>query len=586
MSTDRTMNTSSKWLPAAQIALIYAAVGSIWVLVSDQVLASFVSDAVLLTRLQTVKGWFYIVSTALVLFWLIWRQLASLQEANSEIVEILKAIPDLLFELDESGRYLNIWARDERLLAEQKTVLLGNLVKDILPETESIQVYKALSIAGKTGLSHGQVIHLKLPDGEHWFELSTSLKMSNDGSKHFIMLSRDITERIKTERQLRRAEKMDALGKLSGGIAHDYNNMLGVIIGYSDLLKMALGDQPKLQKYVHEIHHAGERGAKLTKKLLAISRQRIFNSDYSNINILLQDMRNVLEKTLTVRVNLVLDLATGLWTVWLDDGGFEDAILNMSINAMHAIEGNGELTIQTSNRTLTQIDALPLDITPGDYVLCSIVDTGCGMTQAIIEKIFEPFFSTKGEAGTGLGLSQVYDFMESSGGSIKVYSNPGKGTRITLYFPRKERSTRKDSSARDCLAAELNGTETILVVDDESSLLALCCDMLSEYGFNVIPADNAKMALDILEHTPVNLLISDIVMPEMDGYQLAAIVNQKYPKLKIQLTSGFADDSNMNTVNANLQKNLLVKPYSSHALLKRIRELLDENINETELYCI
>lgn len=389
----------------------------------------------------------------------------------------------------------------------------------------------------------------------------------------------DITSRKQAEEQSRRSQKMDALGKLTGGIAHDYNNMLGIIVGYADLLESALGDQPKLAKYAQNIIHAGERGSKLTKKLLIFSKRKISTDDKTDINSILLNEQHMLEKTLTVRINLVLTLADDLWSVWLDDSELEDAILNMSINAMHAIEGNGQLKIETSNQTINKLDAQLLGLASGEYVLLRITDTGQGMDVATKEKIFDPFFSTKGENGTGLGLSQVYGFVERSKGAINVYSEPGRGTRLALYFPRHDESSCREKPVEEdvTLDTDYRGTETILVVDDEPEMLSLSYEILAPYGFNVILAESAQQALEILKHETVDLLLSDIIMPEMDGYQLVAIVSEKYPEIKIQLSSGFADINHADLVDEGLQQNLLSKPFNSIALLQRIKLLLGNN---------
>lgn len=501
----------------------------------------------------------------------------ALQEANAEFTAILKAIPDLLFELDEDGRYLNIWAGNEQLLIQQKTLLLGKLVKDVLPETAATEVHKSLSIAREKGVSQGQIIHLELPDGEHWFELSTSLKSSNDKLKHFIMLSREITERVNTEQALMRTQKMDALGKLTGGIAHDYNNMLGVVIGYTELLKDELRNQPKLLNYIQQIQHAGERSAKLTQRLLAFSRQKISDAEHLNINMLLQGEQHMLEKILTARIRLTLNLAENLWPVWIDASDMEDAILNMSINAMHAIEDHGKLTIQTLNQTVDQNEARALDLTPGDYVLLSITDTGRGMSLATTEKIFEPFFSTKGDKGTGLGLSQVYGFVHSSDGAINVSSKPNQGTQFSLYFPRYQGSVTENQSTEEKSTITFSANQSILIVDDEPVLLKLTSEMLGHNNFKLFTAESAKKALEILEHETIDLLISDVIMPEMDGYELAAIVKDKYPKVKIQLASGYTDERNRKFIDKELQKRLLAKPFSTQSLLQRVDELINEN---------
>jgi len=388
----------------------------------------------------------------------------------------------------------------------------------------------------------------------------------------------DITLKRQAEDQSSRAQKMNALGKLTGGIAHDYNNLLGIIMGYAELLEAALSDQPKLAKYVSSILHASERGSRLTAKLMDFSRHKVSTANITDINSLLLNDQHMLEKTLTARISLELKLAENLWTVWLDGGELEDAILNMNINAMHAIEGNGKLIIETSNKVLDKHESQALGLMSGNYVLLSITDTGHGMDAETKEKIFDPFFSTKDKKGTGLGLSQVYGFIERSKGAINIFSEQGHGARFELYFPRHHEPGYKEKPVEKniTLDAEYIGTETILVVDDEPEILSLIYELLTTHGFNIILADNAKKALEILEHEKVDLLLSDIIMPEMDGYQLAAIVNEKYPEIIIQLLSGFAYDKHANLVNNNLQNNLLPKPFNSLVLLQRIKLLLNK----------
>ena len=406
---------------------------------------------------------------------------------------------------------------------------------------------------------------------------NTPLKDEDGNIIGVVSTVQDITERESREEQLRRTQKMDALGKLTGGIAHDYNNMLGIILGYVEMLGEEINQQPKLQEYVDEIRHAGERGAELTKRLLNFSRYQIGKADALNLNNLLCDSQQMLEKTLTARIKVVMDLADDLWTTWLDKGDMEDVIINMSINAMHAIDGHGDLTFHTENISLDERDVEYLKLIPGDYVLLSISDTGRGMDEVTKEKLFDPFYSTKGDGGTGLGLSQVYGFVERSRGAIKVSSQLCKGSRFTLYFPRYQTSKSTINSEAKRQLTDYSGSETILVVDDEPVLVKLASQILSRYGYQVIAADSAKQALALLETNPVDLIVSDIIMPEMDGYQLSAIVRKKYPDIKIQLASGFSDERNVNMVDEKLQKDILYKPYKAEDLLKKIREVLDRS---------
>ena len=418
---------------------------------------------------------------------------------------------------------------------------------------------------------------IQKPDGEIRWIKARAYPIYDDIGKiaRIAGIAEDITEYKHQEEQLRRSKKMDALGKLTGGIAHDYNNMLGVILGYAELLSDKLNDQPKLARYVKEIQYAGERNKVLTKRLLSISKHKIIDAESVNINTLLKSQQQLLEKTLTARIKLIYELNNNLWPVYLDKGDLEDAIINMSINAMHAINGNGTLTIQTNNAQINSIDARLLQLEPGDFVTLSITDNGSGMDKESREKVFDPFYTTKGELGTGLGLSQVYGFVERSHGSIKIYSELGHGTQFVLYFPRHDahKSNTEDHEQKDH-NVNFQGREKILIVDDESSLRDLATEILGKHGYTVTCAESGEQALNILENEAFDLMISDVIMPGMDGHKLAAIVRKKYPSIKIQLASGFSDERENIQIDETLKQNMLHKPYTSTALLENIHSLL------------
>ena len=501
-------------------------------------------------------------------------------ESRRDLQAVMDNSPSIIYIKDTDGRFTFVNRQFEKTFHIHLKDIIGKSLHDIF----------STDIANEMKKNDEDVIHreyaleseevAKHDDGLHTYS-SIKFPLFNDKGKVYAVcgISSDITHHKKREEQLRQSQKMDALGKLTGGVAHDFNNILGIILGYADLMEIGLDGQPELTDYAQKIYSAGERGTKITHKLLAFSRQKSLDIERLDLNQLLQNEQHILEKALTVRIKLVLQLADDLWSVRLDKGEIEDAVLNMAINAMHAMEKGGTLTVRTANEHLDEEDARHLGVNSGDYVLFSISDTGCGMDHATKEKIFEPFFSTKGESGTGLGLSQVYGFIERSGGTIQVYSELGHGARFVLYIPRANGSDSDDKSEsanNNENLMGLNGKETILVVDDEPALVEINSKILSSHGYNILTAGSGKQALALLEHEAINLMLSDVIMPEMDGYQLAAIVQEKYPSVKIQMVSGFSDDRSIDMADNELHENLLNKPVISQTLLQRIRKLLDK----------
>ena len=387
-------------------------------------------------------------------------------------------------------------------------------------------------------------------------------------------LVEDITQKRQQEEQVRRSQKLDALGKLTGGIAHDFNNMLSVILGFAGILQSNEKNPNKL-KQIKEIYHAAERSADLTRKLLAFSTKTHAKPEQVDINAVLLAGKDMLHKTLTARIYLDMQLGKDLWPVWIDAGELEAAIRNISINAMHAMEKGGEYTISTSNVEIGALESKNYGIKCGQYVLLSFTDNGTGMDKAIQSQIFEPFFTTKGDKGTGLGLSQVYGMARKAGGTVKVYSEPGEGSRFLLYLPKYIPTATITDSLKKIKTVELTGNETILVVDDERAVKILTESILREKGYNVISADNGEDALRILKEIPVDLLISDIIMPKMDGYELTRRACALYPKLKILLVSGFDEKRRSNPELSKPTGIYLQKPFNPKNLLEYVRKTLD-----------
>jgi PAS domain S-box-containing protein len=404
--------------------------------------------------------------------------------------------------------------------------------------------------------------------------------ISDDGTVIGVTsLTQDTTERDQKEELLRRSQKMDALGLLTSGIAHDQNNMLGIITGYSDLLSLNLRDQPKLLNYVSQIQQASNRSALLIKKLLAFSKNKSIASSKLNINNFLLEQRDMLQKTITVEIKLAFKLAENIWSVWLDKNDLADAIINLIINAMHAMNNKTlmpHITVSSENVTLDNLAAKDKGISVGDYVMLSISDNGCGIDSKIKDKIFDPFFSTKGDKGSGLGLSQVLTFVSNSNGSVFLKSQPDQGTVFSFYFPRYQKEDNKIEAINENKKTSGEGSESILVVDDEEGLRELANEFLSMVGYTVYCAEGHMEALKILKHQKIDLMLSDVVMPEMNGYQLASIVRQEYPSVKIQLVSGHVDSTSITVIDKDLHKNLIQKPYNYYVLKNKIRALLND----------
>jgi PAS domain S-box-containing protein len=508
----------------------------------------------------------------------------ALQRSHEELQSILNSTSEGIYGINHDGNctFCNRAAL-EMLCYKKEDDLIGNNAHTLFHYKHANgSHYPQSECPVNQALQHGEGAHRV---SEHFWRADGSkfpveyrsqpLKRNGQVIGAVVTFS-DITEIHIAEETLRRTQKMDALGKLTGGIAHDFNNMLGVILGFGELLEATLTDNPKQTKYIQAINTAGERARKLTAKLLTFSRKQDSIDELVNINQLLLDEQHILEKTLTAQIILKLDLEPELWNIWLDKSALEDAILNMSINAMHAMPSGGHMTIRTRNLHIAATDTQLLELSAGDYVQLSLTDTGIGMDSETRQKVFDPFFTTKGDSGTGLGMSQLYGFVKQAGGGVSLYSEPGDGTQINVFFPH-HLTSQEELLADHSIDTDLlpSGNETILVVDDEPALCAMTSEILSNHGYRVLTAIGGKEALTILQHETVALMLSDVIMPNMNGYELANYVAKNYPQIKIQMATGFSDNYHADSVDEDLHRNRLQKPYTSKLLLQKIRELLD-----------
>jgi PAS domain S-box-containing protein len=404
------------------------------------------------------------------------------------------------------------------------------------------------------------------------------VSVGNGVPAHFEVFAEDVTEKRVLERQLRMAQKMEAIGRLSGGIAHDFNNLLGVIIGYSGVLKKALGQDNDLCEHALEIEKAGRRAASLTKQLLAFSRQQVLTPAVLNLNTLVSDMEKMLPRLLGEDIEVSLELHPELCQVKADQSQIEQVIMNLAVNARDAMPTGGKLKVRTAN---IELDLSYTRSHPGSkagkYVLLEVSDTGVGMDAATLTHIFEPFFTTKERGkGTGLGLATVYGIVKQSDGYIAVDSTPGKGTSFQIYLRQYSgRSTEEEPGAVPEEA--LRGSETILLVEDAEPLRKLAQTFLEGGGFLVLPADCGEAAMEVAARhgKAIDLLLTDVVMPGMNGRVLAEQLLPRQPGMKVLYMSGYTDSFIAGHGVLDQTTQLLHKPFTEEALIRKVREVLD-----------
>jgi signal transduction histidine kinase/CheY-like chemotaxis protein len=409
-----------------------------------------------------------------------------------------------------------------------------------------------------------------------------------DGSRRLIALeisnaklSEEVNERRSAQSQVRQLQKMEAVGQLTGGIAHDFNNMLAIVIGSLDIARRRLtgSEHEKVAKCIDNATEGAERAAALTARLLAFSRQQPLEPKVLDPNKLVGGMSEMLRRTLGERVQVETVLAGGLWRVCADPAQIESALVNLAVNARDAMPDGGKLTVETANCELDErYAAHHEEVTAGQYVMLSVTDTGTGMPSEVMERAFEPFYTTKGVGrGTGLGLSQVFGFLKQSSGHLKIYSELGQGTTIKLYLPRYV----GDDPVFGTVSAKTeipggHSDEIILVVEDEVQVRHMTVDALRELGYTVVQAGDGNQALEQLAVQPrVDLLFTDIMMPGMTGRQLADRAVVERPGLKVLYTTGYTRNAIVHNGIVDYGVSFLAKPFSIEALARKVRDVLD-----------
>jgi signal transduction histidine kinase len=455
---------------------------------------------------------------------------------------------------------------------ERQRRYLATLVKDSAGFEEKVNYLNA----------HQEKVsreELELLDGTILDRYSSPVRDKAGNYYGRIWTFRDITERRQMEEQFRQAQKMEAVGQLTGGIAHDFNNLLTVILGCAEVIGEGAKADPRVSRMAEMIGGAAQRGADLTRRMLAFARRQTLEPKQVNVNKLLEGMESFLRRTLSAEISLDVIQGSDACDATVDPTQLESAVLNLCVNARDAMPNGGKLTIETGSTILdADYAAENPEVVPGEYILIAVSDTGCGISQENLRRVFDPFFTTKDVGkGTGLGLSMVYGFVKESQGHIKIYSEPGHGTSVKIYLPQASQKS-EPVEVRPVPVEDLRGSETILLVEDNDPVREFAKSQLVELGYRVLEATNGKDALEVIRaHRNIQLLFTDMVMPGgMNGRELAQEALKANPALKVLYSSGYAENAVLHQGLPDKVARLLSKPYTRQDLAKRIRGALSE----------
>jgi two-component system cell cycle sensor histidine kinase/response regulator CckA len=484
----------------------------------------------------------------------------------------------------EDGRFIEVNDNFLRLSGFARQEVIGRTSVELGLWTNPKDRQQIVVLLKRSGKARDLEIRLSIKSGELRTVQMSAHSIELSGQLCMIAIIRDVTERRALEVQLREAQKMEAVGRLAGGVAHDFNNLLVGILGYSELLKKKLVDQSSLLRMANEINFAAMRARDLTSRLLALSRRQLLQPAVLDLNALVRQCERLLRPIIGEDIRVVLRRDPKIGSVKADPAQLEQVILNLALNARDAMPRGGTLSLETSN---IQVDAALArqhpGLIPGAYVRLQVADTGHGIAPDVMPRIFEPFFTTKELGkGSGLGLSTVYGVVKQSGGCVTVSSEPGNGAAFGIYLPRASELPDRKVPAPAVITSSA-GTETILLVEDEAVVRDLVCEILRESGYNVLSAPSGPDAMKITaQHThPIDLLITDVVMPEMSGPELVNALRRARGEMRVLYMSGYTDDAVLVRQGLPEKCAFIRKPYTPLQFLQKVRETLDATPRRT-----
>ncbi len=502
----------------------------------------------------------------------------SLDRERTLLRTLIDTLPDMIFTKDTFGRFTsaNPAARAE-WAAQRESEMLGRTVFDRFPASIARVLHSEdMEVIGGRALINREVSSVGADGGTRWsLVIKVPLRDNTGAIVGLIGISRNITERRRLEDQLRQAQKMEAVGRLAGGIAHDFNNLLTIIFGYSDVLRSEMSEADGARESVDAINDAAARAAVLTRQLLAFSRQSMLQPKVLDLNATISDTGRMLSRLIGEDVEFSLVLDPSIARVRVDPGQLDQVLMNLAVNARDAMQSGGSLSIGTHRMELNAATAARLELSPGPHVMVEVKDTGNGMSPEVVARIFEPFFTTKSVGkGTGLGLAMVFGIVRQSGGAIEVESEVGTGSTFRIFLPAVSEGITADP---DPGRATVRGTETLLLVEDDHGVRELAVAGLRAQGYTVLSALDGRAALDISEEQlgTIALLVTDVVMPQMSGAELARQLRLRMPDVRVLFVSGYTDDAVLRQGVLLSDVAFLQKPYGPAELAAKVRHVLD-----------
>lgn len=515
---------------------------------------------------------------------------AAIRDREEKYRTILESMEDGYFEVDIAGNFTFFNEAMRKMLGYTEDALMGMNNREFMDKENAEKVYETFNHVYRTGESYKAFDWELIRKDGAILNIDTSVSLIKDEKGRavgFRGIARDFTEKkiaqeekAQLEEQINQAQKLESVGRLAGGVAHDLNNLLSPILGYSEILLEGIGNSDWHRRELEEILKAGQRARDLVQQLLAFSRKQLLEFKNVDLNALLKNFYKLLRHTIRENIDINMQLAQSLPLVKSDPGQLEQVVMNLAVNAQDAMPKGGKMIIETAGVELDESYAAEhTSVVPGSYVRLTVTDTGSGMDEETLEKIFEPFFTTKAFGkGTGLGLATVYGIVKQHGGNVWAYTEPGLGSTFKIYLPASTDELEDEAEGTSAIPSDMRGSETILLVEDNHQVRDLSLNVLEKKGYTVLAAENGRDAIELLNthDGPIDLLLTDVIMPEMDGRQLFERVSGLYPNAGVIYMSGYTVDVIAHHGVIDTGVNFLQKPFAIKDLAAKVREALDK----------